>query len=929
MTENPAKPTGPAIAALLAALLVFALDVSLELGVAVGVAYVGAVWLAQYTARRMLVLACAGVCTGLIGAGYALSPPTEDAWKAILNRGLSIFAVWVTTAVVLRLMAIPRVTQTLDETDKTLKSLGLKTRPSANPQMRLALAGILVVSLGIHIGCLIAGRTVLEGWTWHNHPVHAAVEMAGSLIALWVAWMLLSLNKRGSGTSYNIAIAGALIGMGVLDGLHSIVHAGQEFVWLHSTATLLGGILFAVVWLPEVWRKQMADWWPGTVLAGSLAFGVFSLLFPDSTPTMVANGQFTGWARSLNVAGGALMFIAAGKLVIQYRESQNIDDLLFFLHCALFGAAAVMFEESELWDAPWWGWHLLRMLAYAVAMWFVVLTDQRERAVLTHYASEMKERQRKLLEARREYQDLYDNSPDLHVSVNAETGLVELCNKTVASSLGYEKSELIGQPVLDLYHPDSLTAAKAVFEQFRTTGEVRDAELQLQRRDGSKIDVSLRVTSIRDADGNVIRSRSVWRDITIRKQALAALRERDIRIAALLDSTAEGIYGLDLEGNCTFVNKACAELLGYESPEDFLGRNMHELVHYKHLDGTPYPNSECQIYKAFRQNRGVHVDDEVFWKKDGSSFPAEYWSHPVFQDGELTGSVLTFIDITDRKELENAQKRLNEELDRRVRARTAELAEANTALERSNNELKQFAYIASHDLQTPLRGITGFAQLLADEHGEKLDGESREWLDYIVDGSTRMKDLIDGLLSYSRVESQAKPFQPTDMNEVFADAVALSNGDILASDAIVECDELPTIQGDRAQLNQLLQNLIGNAIKYKSDRRPEVFVSARKSDGDWLFSVQDNGIGIEQKYHDRVFEIFRRLHTDDEYPGTGIGLAICQNVVKRHRGTIRFESTPGEGTTFYFTIPAESPPDGVDDHDGVHQAVAAGGSVAG
>ena len=232
------------------------------------------------------------------------------------------------------------------------------------------------------------------------------------------------------------------------------------------------------------------------------------------------------------------------------------------------------------------------------------------------------------------------------------------------------------------------------------------------------------------------------------------------------------------------------------------------------------------------------------------------------------------------------------------------LDRANEALEQSNIELQQFAYIASHDLQSPLRAIAGFAQLLQNEYQGQLDETADDYIERIVKGSKRMQELISDLLAYSRVESRAAPFEPISLNETFDDALTLLQSSIEDAGGEVTRDELPTVRGDGSQLSQLLQNLIGNGIKYHGDRPPRLHVSAERNGNDWTIAVRDNGIGIATEHYERIFEIFRRLHTQLAYPGTGIGLAVCRRIVSRHGGRIWLESAAGEGTTFYFTIAA-------------------------
>lgn len=231
---------------------------------------------------------------------------------------------------------------------------------------------------------------------------------------------------------------------------------------------------------------------------------------------------------------------------------------------------------------------------------------------------------------------------------------------------------------------------------------------------------------------------------------------------------------------------------------------------------------------------------------------------------------------------------------------------ANRELQHSNEELQQYAYVVSHDLQTPLRAVAGFSQLLLDDYSGKLDPVADEWITRVVDGCKRMQTMIKDLLTYSRVESRARPFAEVNLNEVVNDACDLMRLDIEESGAEVTSDDLPTVAGDQAQLAQLLHNLIGNGLKYHRDESPRVHVGAERSGPFWTITVEDNGIGVEPDQQEKIFEVFKRLHTNDKYPGTGIGLSVCRRIVKRHGGKIWLESEPGVGSKFSFDIPSSA-----------------------
>ncbi|WP_372682024.1 ATP-binding protein [Desulfosarcina sp.] len=251
----------------------------------------------------------------------------------------------------------------------------------------------------------------------------------------------------------------------------------------------------------------------------------------------------------------------------------------------------------------------------------------------------------------------------------------------------------------------------------------------------------------------------------------------------------------------------------------------------------------------------------------------------------LTGERLT-IEIEDRK-------------------RTARvLSEQTDALERSNRDLQQFAYVASHDLQEPLRMVSSYVKLLERRYKGKLDADADDFIGFAVDGAARMQRMIQDLLSYSRVETLGRPPSWTDTREVFRQVVANLRVAMEESGARITHDPLPVVEADPTQLSQLFQNLIANAIKFRREIRPVIHMAAVREDRFWAFSVQDNGIGFDTAFADRIFTIFQRLHTRKDYPGTGIGLAICKKIVERHGGSIRVESEPGLGSTFYFTLPA-------------------------
>jgi light-regulated signal transduction histidine kinase (bacteriophytochrome) len=268
-------------------------------------------------------------------------------------------------------------------------------------------------------------------------------------------------------------------------------------------------------------------------------------------------------------------------------------------------------------------------------------------------------------------------------------------------------------------------------------------------------------------------------------------------------------------------------------------------------------------------------------------------------------------EAVQRFQTEAELARHREQLELLVQQRTLELTNANARLRhtaedltRSNRDLEQFAYVASHDLQEPLRAVGGYVRLLERRLSGGLDAKSQGYVNGALEGALRMERLIHDLLSFSRVGTRGGSFVPADLGAALKQALRNLQAGIESAHATITHDPMPTLCADATQMMQVFQNLIGNALKFRGDSPPVIHVGARREDGRWLFSVRDNGIGIDAQYYEKLFQIFQRLHTRKDYPGTGIGLAICKKIVERHGGTIWVESQPGKGATFYFSIPA-------------------------
>jgi PAS domain S-box-containing protein len=372
------------------------------------------------------------------------------------------------------------------------------------------------------------------------------------------------------------------------------------------------------------------------------------------------------------------------------------------------------------------------------------------------------------------------------------------------------------------------------------------------------------------------------REITEEKRADRALRESEERFRLLFQQAAVGIKRLDVQERMLEVNDKFCEILGY-SREELLPLSMED---YTHPEDLPRERAEIarllarEIPAYSLEKRCLRKDGREIWVRVTSSLPsggekpAEWWISVVE-------------DITHDKQSEEALQRTADEL------------------ARSNQDLEQFAYVASHDLQEPLRMVAGYLELLSERYRGQIDDKADKYIAYAVDGATRMSILIRDLLAYSRVGTRTEPLSPTSSQEALSAALKNLSSAIGESGAEVTCDRLPEVRGDKTQLTQVFQNLVGNALKFRDPGRPpRIHVGVSRQREQWLFSVADNGVGFEQQYAEKIFVIFQRLHGRGSYPGTGIGLAICRRIVERHGGRIWAHGEPGKGATVFFTMPS-------------------------
>jgi PAS domain S-box-containing protein len=467
------------------------------------------------------------------------------------------------------------------------------------------------------------------------------------------------------------------------------------------------------------------------------------------------------------------------------------------------------------------------------------------------------------------YRNMFEKNSAVQILIEPVNGDIIKVNESACLFYGYSMDELKTLNISEI----SLTPHNRIKENIRLayTGEKNNFIVKHRLSTGELRHMDIYTCVINYYGEELLYL--ILHDITDRINAEDNLKQSEGRYRNLLESISDRIYVIDHDLRIMVVNEAVCKFLN-KSREELIGNRMDDVF----PTISTYPVYEA-IKRVLERGEPIVIEDCV---KD-SSQECNWYNVSIYPVPD--GVLCITSDITLQKRSEMSLKLMNERL------------------KKSNEELEQFAYIASHDLQEPIRMISNFSELLKQDFYDELSEEGRDYIDVISEGSERMAEIVSDLLDYSRIERRKKPFQDVDLNVVLKEA--MSNIDLLIKnkEARITYDELPCVYADKVQLALVFQNLISNAIKFVKDKMPIVQISAYDKEDQHVISIKDNGIGISKEYHDKIFEIFKRLHSKDEYPGTGIGLSSCKKILERHRGDIWLESEPGKGSTFYFSIP--------------------------
>lgn len=484
---------------------------------------------------------------------------------------------------------------------------------------------------------------------------------------------------------------------------------------------------------------------------------------------------------------------------------------------------------------------------------------------------------------------------------------IEFANEAFFRTTGYSHTEAIGQNPRIL--KSGKTPEKTYHDMWSTLiqGKSWKGEFINRRKDGSEYIESALISPLHQSDGRITHYLATQEDITDRKRAENALHESHQQMYSLLNSMAEGAYGVDTAGHCKFVNQSFLRILGYDHADEVIGQSIHALIHHAYPDGSPYPETACRMSAAYLRNEKVHVVDEVLWRKDGVAVAVEYWSQPIIIDGALIGAIATFVDIRERKQAEEPLRHYQDHLEELVQQRTTELIVARDAADAANKAKSVFLANMSHELRTPMNAILGFAQLL--ERDERIPADLQRNIRTINKSGQHLLALINDVLEISRIEAghsqlTIAPFDLSatlitirEMIQVRAEAKGLA--------FILQCPaDLPSyVQGDAHRLRQVLLNLLGNAVKYTEQGEVRLSVALQPNQR-IRFEVSDTGHGIAMAEQERIFQAFYQADANlTKGEGTGLGLAISREFVRMMGGEMTVQSALRHGSRFSFTLP--------------------------
>ena len=756
-----------------------------------------------------------------------------------------------------------------------------------------------VLSLVLPILVTVSVGLLLPDFRFIHVPLHSLIESAGGLIALAIAWVLYTEWERRPGTDHYPWMIAGLSGMGLLDLFHAAAHPSNHFIWLHVTSDFVGGVLFAMVWIsrlqPQVLVKPRIY---GAVLIICALLGLISISRPDWLPQMLSpGGDFSGTALALSIGGGAAFLCASAFFIDRFHRTRSMSDWIFGMQTALSGAAGLLFADSVLWDGRWWWWHLLRLAAYAMALWYgsqTVLQTERDLQLLNRQLNETNEALDQTVEERTARLRASEERFELAVRGSTD-GLWDWNILTGELYYSPRVRELVGGYTADEF-PDAFASFEAILHPDDHDWVMQAIDDHLHRRKPYDVEYRLRIKS---GEYRWFRARgqAIWNSES-KPQRMAGsitdvteshrLRER-FRLA--VEASPTSLMMVNEDGHILMANSRSLMLFGY-SDDELIGKSIETLVP-EGLRATHEGHSQ----NFFQARRCMTLGEslEMFGvRKDGSSFPIRVAVSPVeTDDGHAV--ICGILDITDQKKALETMRLAKEA------AESASLAKSS------------FLANMSHEIRTPMNGIIGMSQLLSQT---ELRSHQREYLTTVVESAHILLRLLNDILDFSKIEAGKLELECVDFR--ISECVAHASQMLLLRAAEkgleIACRVSPEIpdhlRGDPGRVQQVLVNLLGNAVKFTE--AGEIFVninvdSMHDNRVRLHFSVADTGIGIALDKYEQIFRPFEQAEssTTRRFGGTGLGLTISRQLVEMMHGRMWVESEPGRGSTFHFTAEFE------------------------
>ncbi|MGO8878424.1 MAG: MASE3 domain-containing protein [Desulfomonilaceae bacterium] len=716
---------------------------------------------------------------------------------------------------------------------------------------------------------------------FHSLAELFSIAVVGGLFAVtWASRYVLKNN-------YLLLLGVSYLFVAGFDLLHTLAYEGMGVfpqygpnlspqLWICARSIESGSLLIAPFFLKR--RLPIGILFLGLTVLSTLLLG--SIFYWKNFPVCFIEG--VGLTNFKIISEYAICAILAVALALLLKHGDSFDKRVLKLVAlsiiVTIGQELMFSLYAEMYDFYNFVGHYLKIVSFVLLYKAIVETGVTKPYALL--SKEVKDRQDRLEMERNFISTVLDTTGAL-VTVLDPAGRIVRFNKACVEATGYWPDEALNRYLWDLLLvPEQVNEIKAVFSELESGRSVYEDEYYWVNKNDSRRLVSWSFTVIRDNEGHVQNVICTGIDITERKLAERKLQQSEERNRKLVEFLPKMI-GVHVKQKWVYMNPSGLKLLGARSEGELLGREIQEIISPEFRDIV-----RSRVEQVQEKGLSVPEIEEQFIRLDGARVDVSVSAVPIDYQGE-TGILVFAEDISTRKKAEEELQRSHDEL------------------ERSNTELQQFAYVASHDLQEPLRMVSSYMGLIERRYKGQLDADADDFIGYAVDGAKHMRMLINDLLEYSRVGTHGKTFGPVDCETLLSRVLDHLQLSIEDSGATVTHDHLPTVIGDDAQLIRLFQNLIHNSLKFKNDSPLLIHVSAELYNGNWLFSFHDNGIGIDPQYADRIFVIFQRLHNRDEYPGTGIGLAICKKIVERHGGRIWVQSEQGKGATFFFTIPRQ------------------------